>query len=235
VDESIFRRYTAMISSMTAGERARPELIEMSRRRRIACLKALAWRVIGLTPVRVAVNISACQFVQKQFASEVADILQDTGLDPALLELELTESMLINNTENIITVMQELKDIGVGLSLDDFGTGYSSLSHLARLPIDSLKIDQSFIAAIGKLPTNGSICTIIMALAGSLGLRTIAEGVETQQQLKFMIAHNCDEMQGYFFSRPLPADQCTRLLTTVNTQRENEIPINSRFVQRIGG
>jgi EAL domain-containing protein (putative c-di-GMP-specific phosphodiesterase class I) len=202
-------------------------------------LQALAWKTIGLTPVRVAVNISACQFIQPQFASEVTQILQETGLDPTQLELELTESMLINNTEDIISVMQELKDIGVGLSLDDFGTGYSSLSHLARLPIDSLKIDQSFISAIGKLPTNGSICTIIMALAGSLGLRTIAEGVETQEQLKFMIAHNCDEMQGYFFSHPLPADQCTRLLTAVNTLNSNTparqpMP-NSRLEQRIEG
>jgi EAL domain-containing protein (putative c-di-GMP-specific phosphodiesterase class I) len=98
--------------------------------------------------------------------------------------------------------------------MDDFGTGYSSLSYLARLPIDALKIDQSFIRGIGQMPTNGSICTTIIALASSLGLKTIAEGVETKEQLEFMIMHDCDEIQGYYFSRPLPVDECTSLLIT---------------------
>ncbi|MDD2914825.1 MAG: EAL domain-containing protein [Gallionella sp.] len=180
---------------------------------RTACLQAKAWIEAGLPPVRVAVNISARQFDHPQFVPNVAKVLHDSGLDPKLLELELTESMLVKNTEDIIAIMINLKRMGVKLSLDDFGTGYSALSYLARLPIDTLKIDQSFVRGIGQTPTNGSICTAIIALADSLGLRTISEGVETMEQLEFMIAHGCDEIQGYFFSRPLPADECTRLFS----------------------
>jgi len=179
---------------------------------RTACTQAQAWIEAGFPPVRVAVNISARQFDHPHFVPTVAAILHETGLNPKLLELELTESMLVKNTEDIIAVMMDLKRMGVQLSLDDFGTGYSALSYLARLPLDTLKIDQSFIRGIGQMTTNGSICTAIIALAGSLGLRTIAEGVETKEQLEFMIAHNCDEIQGYYFSRPLPAEDCASLL-----------------------
>ena len=176
-----------------------------------ACMQAQAWVEAGMEPVRVSVNISARQFVHPQFVPYVAKTLHESGLSANLLELELTESMLVKNTELVIAVMMRLKKMGVKLSLDDFGTGYSALSYLARLPIDTLKIDQSFVQGIG-LPTNASICAAIIALAGSLGLKTIAEGVETQEQLEFMISHGCGQIQGYFFSRPLPADECTLLL-----------------------
>lgn len=179
---------------------------------RTACMQAQAWVEAGLPPVRVAVNISVRQFDHPQFVPNVARILHESGLDPKLLELELTESMLVKNTEDIIAIMINLKRMGVQLSLDDFGTGYSALSYLARLPIDTLKIDQSFVRGIGQMPTNGSICAAIIALAGSLGLKTVSEGVETKEQLEFLIAHNCDDIQGYFFSHPLPAEECTGLL-----------------------
>ena len=179
---------------------------------RTACMQAQTWIKAGLPPVRVAVNISARQFDHPQFVATVAGVLHESGLDPKLLELELTESMLVKNTEDVITVMMKLKKMGIQLSLDDFGTGYSALSYLARLPIDTLKIDQSFVRGIGQMPSNGSICTAIIALAGSLGLKTISEGVETREQLEFMLMHDCDEIQGYFFSHPLPAEECTSLL-----------------------
>ncbi|MDP4030116.1 MAG: EAL domain-containing protein [Gallionella sp.] len=125
-------------------------------------------------------------------------------------------AIILNNCarreQDIIAIMINLKKMGILLSLDDFGTGYSALSYLARLPIDTLKIDQSFVRGIGQMPTNGRICAAIIALAGSLGLKTISEGVETKEQLEFLIAHGCDDIQGYFFSRPLPQEECARLL-----------------------
>ncbi|MDP2879696.1 MAG: EAL domain-containing protein [Sulfuricella sp.] len=180
---------------------------------RTACAQAQEWVKAGLPPVRVAVNLSARQLEHPQLVPSVADALRESGLDPAMLELELTESMLVKNTEDIVAVMHVLKKMGVQLSLDDFGTGYSALSYLARLPLDTLKIDQSFVRGIGQNPTNDSISIAIIALARSLGLKTIAEGVETLEQAEFLVARDCDEIQGYFFSHPLPAEECTALLT----------------------
>jgi diguanylate cyclase (GGDEF)-like protein/PAS domain S-box-containing protein len=181
---------------------------------RTACFQAQAWVKAGLPPVRVAVNLSARQLEHPQLVPNVAEALRESGLDPKMLELELTESMLVKNTEEIVAIMVALKNMGVQLSLDDFGTGYSALSYLARLPLDTLKIDQSFVRGIGQNPTNGSIATAVIALARSLGLKTIAEGVETEEQLEFLMAHDCDEIQGYFFSRPLPVEECVTLLAT---------------------
>ena len=179
---------------------------------RSACFQAQAWAQAGLPPLRVAVNLSARQLEHPQLVPNVAQALQESGLPPHLLELELTESMLVKNTEEIVAVMVALKGMGVQLSLDDFGTGYSALSYLARLPLDTLKIDQSFVRGIGQHPTNGSIVTAIIALARSLGLKTIAEGVETREQLDFLVALDCDEIQGFFYSRPLPVEECITLL-----------------------
>ncbi len=181
---------------------------------RNACLQAQRWIAAGLPPVRVAVNLSVRQFEHPQLVRGVAEALRASGLDPSLLELELTESMLAKNPENIVAVMIDLKKMGVQLSLDDFGTGYSALSYLARLPLDTLKIDRSFVNGIGQAPVNGSISAAIVALARSLGLKTIAEGVETREQTDFLIAHGCDEIQGFYFSRPVPADECANLLAT---------------------
>ncbi|HUW50690.1 MAG TPA: EAL domain-containing protein [Sulfuricella sp.] len=181
---------------------------------RAACAQAQAWTRAGLPPVRIAVNLSARQLNHPQLVPSVADALRKSGLDPARLELELTESMLLDNAEEVIAVLYALKKMGTRLSIDDFGTGYSALSYLARLPLDTLKIDQSFIHGIGQNQTSGAIVTAIIALADSLGLTTIAEGVEKQEQAEFLMAHRCAEIQGYYFSKPLPADECAILLET---------------------
>jgi diguanylate cyclase (GGDEF)-like protein/PAS domain S-box-containing protein len=181
---------------------------------RNACNQAQRWIRSGLPPVRVAVNLSARQLDHPQLLPDVAAALCESGLDPALLELELTESMLVKNTEETIATLISMKRMGVLLSLDDFGTGYSALSYLARLPLDTLKIDQSFVRGIEQASSNGNIASAVIALARSLGLKTVAEGVETREQAEFLIAHGADEIQGYFFSKPLPPEECTTLLTT---------------------
>ena len=152
----------------------------------------------------LAVNVSAHQFRQPDFVDQVLAILHDTGADPRRLKLELTESLLVSNVEDIIDKMLALKARGVGFSLDDFGTGYSSLSYLKRLPLDQLKIDRSFVGDVLTDPNDAAIATTIIALAQSLGLGVIAEGVETQGQRDFLASSGCLAYQGYFISRPLP-------------------------------
>ncbi|MBS4096284.1 MAG: EAL domain-containing protein [Sulfuricella sp.] len=178
-----------------------------------ACTQARAWIAAGLPAVRIAVNISARQLEHPGLVASVAEALASSGLDPKMLELELTESMLVKNAEEVIAVILALKALGVQLSLDDFGTGFSALSYLARLPLDTLKIDRSFVAGIGEGAVNGNISAAIIALARSLKLRVIAEGIETKEQADFLLAHDCDEFQGYFFSHPLPAEECAALLS----------------------
>ncbi len=170
-----------------------------------ACRQSLAWQSAGLPEMRIAVNLSARQFRQGDLTLVVSTLLHESGLDPALLELELTESMMMDEPDNARVTLQELKKLGVGLSLDDFGTGYSSLNYLRRFPVDSLKIDQSFIRDITTDPTGASVVTSIIDIAHNLNLIAIAEGVETQDQLDFLCGNNCDAVQGYLFSRPLPA------------------------------
>jgi EAL domain-containing protein (putative c-di-GMP-specific phosphodiesterase class I) len=138
--------------------------------------------------------------------------LQDTGLEPQYLELELTESVIMQEAEEAISTLLELKALGVQLSLDDFGTGYSSLNYLRRFPLDNLKIDRSFVKGITSNPHDTTIVKTVIALAHSLNLKVIAEGVETEEQLAFLQAHDCDEMQGYFFSKPLPPEKLTSVL-----------------------
>ena len=179
---------------------------------RTACMQARAWGAAGLPPVRVAVNLSARQLDHPRLIPAVAAALAESGLAPELLVLELTESMLVKNAEDVIAVLHGLKDIGVGLSIDDFGTGYSALSYLARMPLDTLKIDRSFVAGIGRGRTNETIALAIIALARSLGLKTVAEGVETERQAEFLAEHGCDEIQGYLFSPAVPADQFAALM-----------------------
>lgn len=142
----------------------------------------------------------------------VRSILASTGLDPSCLELELTESMLMNDSEGTILILNQLKAIGIKMSIDDFGTGFSSLSYLTRFPIDIIKIDQSFIADLDKKSEAASIVLTVIALAKALALHTVAEGVETIEQLDFLHANACDAMQGYFFSRPLPDIELLALL-----------------------
>jgi EAL domain-containing protein (putative c-di-GMP-specific phosphodiesterase class I) len=155
----------------------------------------------------MAVNVSARQFRHPDFIGQVMAVLARTGANPHRLKLELTEGLLIDNVEATIATMNALKAKGVGFSLDDFGTGYSSLAYLKRLPLDQLKIDQSFVRDVLTDANDATIARTIVTLGQSLGLAVIAEGVETQAQRDFLARHNCDAFQGYLFSRPLPADQ----------------------------
>ena len=178
---------------------------------KMACAQVSIWQRAGYQ-INVAVNVSGRQFKQKNMPQLVRQVLSNTGLDPACLELELTESMLMSDSEATIECLAQLKAIGVMLSIDDFGTGFSSLSYLTRFPIDIIKIDQSFISALGKKPEAASITLTVIALAKALGLKIVAEGVETPEQLDFLQENGCDAMQGYYFSRPLPAHDITALL-----------------------
>ena len=163
--------------------------------------------------MRLAVNFSARQFQQSSFIASVAAILKETQLDPAWLEIEITESSIMKDPDPAIEKLLELKMMGIKVAIDDFGTGYSSLNYLKRLPIDTLKIDQSFVRDITTDPDDAAIATAVIALAHTLKLRVVAEGVETPEQLAFLAARHCDRMQGYLFSKPLAAHECRDFLT----------------------
>ncbi len=180
---------------------------------RTACRQARAWQELG-TSTRIAVNLSALQFRQPDLAGVILDILKENGLDPGLglLELELTESLLMNNADKTLATLNALHEKGIGFSIDDFGTGYSSLSYLKRFPIDSLKIDQSFVRDLAHDLDDAAIVGAIIALGHALGLKVVAEGVETMKQLARLREMGCDEAQGYLFSRPIPAGKMTQLL-----------------------
>jgi diguanylate cyclase (GGDEF)-like protein/PAS domain S-box-containing protein len=181
---------------------------------REACKQARAWLDAGLSLGTMAVNISAMEFRDDNFLEGVFAILKDTGLDPRSLELELTESVLMKRAESTESILKTLRARGVQLAVDDFGTGYSSLSYLRRFPIDALKIDQSFVRQITTAPDDTTIVTAVISMGRSLKLRVVAEGVETQQELVFLQAHQCDEAQGYYFSRPVVAQEFARMLKT---------------------
>jgi len=179
-----------------------------------ACYQLAAWSARPETAqLTLAVNISAGQFHHKHFVDLVLAVLDHTGADPQKLKLELTESLLVENLEEVVAKMHVLKARGVSFSLDDFGTGYSSLSYLKRLPLDQLKIDQSFVRDVLDDPSDAAIAKTIVALAQSLGLAVIAEGVETAQQRDFLAANGCHAYQGYFFSKPLPLEEFERFLS----------------------
>ena len=179
---------------------------------RTACAQNKAWLDAGLPPIAVAVNISARQFLQQDVVSWVMKTLRDTALLPECLELELTESLIAQDVEKVIDTINRLKAAGVRLSIDDFGTGYSSLSYLKRFRVGTLKIDQSFVRNLLADPDDAAIALAVISLAHSLGMRAVAEGVETAEQIAFLRRHGCDEMQGYFFSRPVPAPQMQAML-----------------------
>lgn len=179
-----------------------------------ACRQARAWLDAGLRPVPVAVNISAVEFRDKGFLEGVRAILKDTRLEPRYLELELTESVLMQHAESTASVLQALKAMGVQLAVDDFGTGYSSLSYLRRFPIDTLKVDRSFVRQITADADDAIIASAVISMGKSLKLRVVAEGVETREQLAFLQDQRCDEGQGYYFSRPVVAEQFAKLLGT---------------------
>ncbi|SEM61407.1 PAS domain S-box-containing protein/diguanylate cyclase (GGDEF) domain-containing protein [Pseudomonas sp. ok272] len=179
---------------------------------RQACWQACEWQRQGLEPIRVSVNLSVHQLRQGKLVSLVRQVLEETGLAPCYLELELTESQLLDSVEHIIATFQQLRDLGVKLAIDDFGTGYSSLSYLKRIPVDYVKIDQAFIRGVGEDGADAAITRAIIALAHGLSLKVVAEGVETPEQLAFLEAQSCDEVQGYLISRPVDAVQLEQLL-----------------------
>lgn len=171
-----------------------------------ACRQHLAWIEQGLPALRMAVNISGVQFKQREFCGLIKRLLEESGIDPQYLELELTESVVMTQAEHAVQTLMDLRALGVKLAIDDFGTGYSSLSYLRKFPLDRIKIDQSFIRHIKKTPANEAIVRAIIALGESLGLETVAEGVENGEELACVSSHHCHEVQGYHFARPLPAN-----------------------------
>jgi EAL domain-containing protein (putative c-di-GMP-specific phosphodiesterase class I)/CheY-like chemotaxis protein len=179
---------------------------------REACRRAKEWQDANTPGIRIAVNLSARHFRYNNLPETVASILAETGLEARLLELELTESALMQDPAKAVRIVDRLKNLGVHISLDDFGTGYSSLAYLSRFAVDRLKIDQSFVRDITTNPINASIATATIAMAHKLGKIVVAEGVETEAQMQFLRRHECDEMQGYLFSRPVPAEDLQEIL-----------------------
>jgi diguanylate cyclase (GGDEF)-like protein/PAS domain S-box-containing protein len=186
---------------------------------REACRQARAWQDAGLPMIRIAINVSAVELQAPDLVSSVLDVLADTGLEARHLELELTETFLMQEAGSTIAVLRELRNIGVHLALDDFGTGYSSLSYLQRFPIDTLKIDQSFVRDLASDADDANIVSAVIGMGNSLHMRVIAEGIETREQLEFLKQHGCPVGQGFYFSRPVPAAEFATLLQSglVNT------------------
>jgi diguanylate cyclase (GGDEF)-like protein/PAS domain S-box-containing protein len=185
---------------------------------RTACAQARKWQDEGLPPVSVAVNVSAVQFRQEGFCEVIRKVLDEVGLAPEYLELELTESLLLSSSDVTFSVLKELEAMGLKLAIDDFGTGYSSLSYLKHFPVSKLKIDRSFVRDVATSPDDAAITTAIISMARSLNLKVIAEGVETEAQMSFLRAHHCDEIQGYYFSKPLPPEQVADALRGATVQ-----------------
>jgi len=177
-----------------------------------ACRQAHAWQHIGLAPIRIGINISAVELRAGDFVEFMRRLITTSGLDSSVLELELTETFLMQDSTSTSTVLHALKAIGVSLALDDFGTGYSSLNHLKRFPIDTLKIDRSFVNGITHNSDDAGIVAAVISMGNHLHLRVIAEGVENPEQLAFLRHHECLFGQGYYFSRPVAARECTPLL-----------------------
>jgi diguanylate cyclase (GGDEF)-like protein/PAS domain S-box-containing protein len=177
-----------------------------------ACRQSRAWRAAGLPPMRIAINISTVELRRKGFVESVGGILEEHGLMPQDLELELTETFLMHDSNSAAAVLQSLSNLGVRIALDDFGTGYSSLSHLKRFPIDTLKIDQSFVRNLAIDADDASIVSAVIGMGKGLQIRVVAEGVETREQLAFLRKRGCPEGQGYYFSRPVSASEFTQLL-----------------------
>jgi len=182
-----------------------------------ACARNVAWQREGLRPVSMAVNLSPVQFTDPGVVEHVEAVLRDTGMAPELLELEITESVVMHDTHRAAGILKGLKQLGVRIAIDDFGTGYASLSQLRRFPIDSLKVDRSFVRELAANAGDRSIARAIIAMGRSLSLTVIAEGVETVEQQEFLRSQACDEMQGFYFSRPVPAEAFARLLRDSST------------------
>jgi diguanylate cyclase (GGDEF)-like protein/PAS domain S-box-containing protein len=189
---------------------------------RTACAQAKKWQEEGLPALPVAVNVSAAQFLHGGFRELIRRVLNETGLSAQYLELELTESLLLSNADATFSVLQELNTMGLKLAIDDFGTGYSSFSYLKHFPIGKLKIDRSFIRDVAVGPDDAAITAAIISMAKTLNLKVIAEGVETEEQMSFLRAHRCDEIQGYYFSQPLSAGEVVEKLRGAAGQGQGE-------------
>ena len=181
-----------------------------------SCEQLKSWHKLGLDSIRIAVNLSARQFNQINLSEWLTDLFQRHQIDPNKIELELTESTLVDDIPRSIEQLHQLKSVGIKVAMDDFGTGYSSLSYLQQFPFDILKIDQCFIRKIDQNPKNAAIAQAIITMAHQLNLRVVAEGVETTEELTFVHENNCDEIQGYFFSEPITSEEFTQLLQTEN-------------------
>lgn len=181
-----------------------------------ACKQAVEWMKAGVALERIAVNISVLEFIRPDFLSLVESTVSDSGLDPTMLELEITESVLVDDTFSAVDTLTSLKDLGYQLSIDDFGTGFSSLSQLKHFPIDRLKIDQSFVMGMLDNVHDSAIVRAVLSMANSMSLRVIAEGVETKEQLEYLYDHKCDEAQGYYLSRPVPGPAIAALFSEFN-------------------
>jgi len=179
---------------------------------REACRQARAWLDQGLPASTMALNVSALQLQQEDFVERLLSVLDESGFDPLSLELELTESVLMKNADSAARILKQVREKGIQVAVDDFGTGYSSLSYLRQFPVDALKIDQSFVRRIASSGEDAAIVVAIISMARSLNLRVVAEGVETIEELAFLQKHQCDEVQGYYFSRPVPAEQFAKLM-----------------------
>ena len=180
---------------------------------RTACMDTAAWRGAGLPPMSVAVNLSAAQFHQTDLVALVSDVLDASGLAPSQLELEITETMMMKERDTkVVATLRRLHDLGIQISVDDFGTGYASLTYLRHFPVSKVKVDQSFVQGIVHVAEDKAIVEAVIRLGHGLNLAVTAEGVETAEQATLLKAWNCDEVQGYLFSRPVPADELTALL-----------------------
>ena len=189
---------------------------------RTACAQNRAWQLAGIKPIRMSVNLSARQFEEPNLVEVVTQVLQETGLSSAYLELEVTESFLMSDIEHSLKTLKQLRELGIWLALDDFGTGYSSLNYLKRFPINMLKIDRSFVQDVTSNPDSAAITNAIIALAKSLQLKITAEGVETSEQLEYLQRRGCEEAQGFYFGIPTPAERITGILKQ-NSQQMQEV------------
>ena len=183
-----------------------------------ACMQSVEWQKEGLPPLSIAVNMTASQFSDEYLLQDIASILKATGMNPRLLELELSESLLIHDVEKAMRILTGLKALGIRIAVDDFGTGYSSLATLQRFPLDTVKIDRSFVGDFVDASEDTGLAHAIIAMGKSLSLTVVAQGVETKEQADFLRAHACDELQGFYFNKPLPADQFAQLMRAQATE-----------------
>jgi EAL domain-containing protein (putative c-di-GMP-specific phosphodiesterase class I) len=182
-----------------------------------ACLQNVTWQKQGLPRLKIAVNMTARQFSDEHLLRDIAVVLKSTGMQAGLLELEIHESLLMQDIEKALRILTDLKSMGVKIAIDDFGTGYSSLATLQRFPLDTIKIDRSYIRDIATRGDDSNLTEAIIAMGKSLSLTVVAQGVETKEQADFLRQHACDEFQGFYFNKPMSADQFTELLQAQDT------------------